>query len=216
MKILALDTSTSKIVVYYRDSEKIITQTYMGKDKHGRNLGVVMNNLKNFNINFEDIDVVGIGIGPGSLTGLRVGISFALGLSIDKKIVVVPSTKLIAANLMNSGKNIVVTRKARQGYIYGAIYDEYLNTIVEPFVESIENFSKEFEKMENFVVIGDGAEYFGGNLPEIYNYPEPSRLGYLVEKEIEVENFVEKVEPLYIQKSIAEINFEKKKQRKDG
>ena len=213
MKMLAIDTSTPRIAIYYKDGEKVITQTYMGKDKHGRNVGIVMSNLKNLEISFDDLEIVGIGIGPGSLTGLRVGISFALGLGVDKKIVVVPSTKIIAANLMNSGKNIVVVRKARKGYIYGAIYDSNLNTSVEPFVDSIESFSETLKNLENYYIVGDGAEYFGRELPEIYDFPEPFKLGLLVEQEIESGNFVEKVEPLYIQKSIAEINFEKRNKK---
>ncbi|ANQ53924.1 peptidase M22 [Thermosipho sp. 1063] len=213
MKVFAIDTSTPQLVVYYRDENRIITQTLMAKDKHTKNLSILMEILKGFEIDFDELDVVGIGIGPGSLTGLRIGISFALGLSIDKKIVTVPSTKIIAANLLYCGKDIVVVRKARSGYIYGAIYDDKLSVKVSPFVEEIEKFKERLNG--DFSVIGDAAEFFGKKFPEFFDYPQPERLGMLVEKEIENGNFVDKVDPLYIQKSIAEINFEKR-HRKDG
>jgi tRNA threonylcarbamoyl adenosine modification protein YeaZ len=213
MKLFAVDSSTEKIVVAYKDDEKTITLSYKGKDKHGRNIGVLSKKLKDFNINFDEIDVFGVGMGPGSITGLRVGISFILGLSFDKRKVAIPSTKIIAANMAFSGKNIVVARKARQGYLYGAVYDENLKTIVEPFIDTIENFKKTILSLSNFIVIGDGATFFEerGTLDDIFNYPTPERLLFLLEHEVEEGNFVEKIQALYLQKSIAEINFERKK-----
>lgn len=213
MKIFAIDSSTEKIVMVYKDDERTITLSYKGKDKHGRNIGVLSQKLKEFNINFNEIDIFGVGIGPGSITGLRVGISFILGLGMDKRKVVVPSTKIIAANLAFSGKNIVVARKARQGYLYGAVYDESLNTLIEPFIESIDNFKEIISKFSDYYVIGDGSVFFEEKyiLDSTFNYPSPDRLLFILEKEIQKENFVETIQPLYLQKSIAEINFERKR-----
>lgn len=213
MKIFAIDSSTEKIVMVYKDDEKTITLSYKGKDKHGRNIGVLSKKLKDFNINFNEVDVFGVGIGPGSITGLRVGISFVLGLGIDKRKVAIPSTKIIAANMAFSGKNIVVARKARQGYLYGAVYDENLNTLINPFIETIENFKRIVSKFSNCIVIGDGADFFEerGFLDTIFNYPSPERLLFVLQKEIQNGNFTEKIQPLYLQKSIAEINFEKRR-----
>ncbi|APT73980.1 peptidase M22 [Thermosipho melanesiensis] len=212
MNIFAIDTSTPQIAVFYKTLDKLLTYSFMSKEKHTKNISALIKTLKE-EINFEEIDVVGIGIGPGSLTGLRIGISFALGLGIDKKIVTVPSTKLIAANLLYCGKDIVVVRKARSGYVYGAVYTENLETKVPPFVEEIEKFKQKLEG--DYFLIGDAAEFFGEKLPDVFDYPVPKMLGMFVEEEIKKKNFVDKVEPLYIQKSIAEINFEKR-QRKDG
>lgn len=213
MKIFAIDSSTEKIVMVYKDDEKTITLSYKGKDKHGRNIGVLSKKLKDFNINFNEVDVFGVGIGPGSITGLRVGISFVLGLGIDKRKVAIPSTKIIAANMAFSGKNIVVARKARQGYLYGAVYDENLNTLINPFIETIENFKRIVSKFSNCIIIGDGTDFFEerGFLDTIFNYPSPERLLFVLQKEIQNGNFTEKIQPLYLQKSIAEINFEKRR-----
>ncbi|MBO8161658.1 MAG: tRNA (adenosine(37)-N6)-threonylcarbamoyltransferase complex dimerization subunit type 1 TsaB [Thermosipho sp. (in: Bacteria)] len=212
MKVFALDSSTEKIVMVYKDDEKLLTLSYKGKNKHGKNIGNLSQKFRELGVDFKNLNIVAVGIGPGSITGLRVGISYALGLGLGKKMIAIPSTKIIAANFFNFGKNIVVARKARRGYLYGAVYDENLNEIYEPFIESVDEFKKRIEKLNNYIVIGDGAEILEKNsFPEFFNYPTPERLLYLVEKEIQNENFVEKVQPLYLQKSIAEINFEKKR-----
>ncbi|SHH55940.1 tRNA (adenosine(37)-N6)-threonylcarbamoyltransferase complex dimerization subunit type 1 TsaB [Thermosipho atlanticus] len=212
MKIFALDSSTEKIVMVYKDNEKILTFSYKGKDKHGKNIGLLSQKLKDLGIDFYGLDIIGVGIGPGSITGLRVGISFALGLGLGKKMVTIPSTKIIAANLLNCGKNIVVARKARQGYLYGAVYDSKLNVLIEPFINSIDGFRKVISKCSDYIVIGDGSEFLEDNgLKDDFNYPSPERLLYVFEREIESENFAETVQPLYLQKSIAEINFEKRR-----
>ncbi|MDK2887031.1 MAG: tRNA threonylcarbamoyladenosine biosynthesis protein TsaB [Thermosipho sp. (in: thermotogales)] len=213
MKLFAVDSSTENIVIIYKDDDKKISLSYKGKDKHGKNIGVLSQKLRGFNINFDEIDVFGVGIGPGSITGLRVGISFVLGLGMDKRKIAVPSTKIIAANLAFAGKKIVVARKARQGYLYGAVYDENLRTLIEPFIETIDNFKEIISKFSDYYVVGDGSIFFEKKfiVDPIFNYPTPERFLFILEKEIQKGNFVKTIQPLYLQKSIAEINFEKKR-----
>ncbi|QTA38355.1 tRNA (adenosine(37)-N6)-threonylcarbamoyltransferase complex dimerization subunit type 1 TsaB [Thermosipho ferrireducens] len=213
MNILALDTSTKRISIAYKNETNVVSVTFEGKDKHGRNIGILAKYLKEIGVNFSTLDVIGVGIGPGSLTGLRVGISLALGLAVEKKIVSVPSTKLIAANLMYCSKNIVVARKARQGYLYGAVYDENLDEIISPFIETIEGFKRKVSFLKDAIVVGDGADllFEYEKAEEFLSFPDPLRMLNIVEDEIKNQNFVEKLNPLYLQKSIAELNFEKRK-----
>jgi tRNA A37 threonylcarbamoyladenosine modification protein TsaB len=75
----------------------------------------------------------------------------------------------------------------------------------------VESIREKISCYEPKVCIGDGAEFFEQRLESTdYNFPSARKLFKLTVEEIEKANFVELVEPLYLQKSIAELNFEKK------
>ncbi len=206
MRFFGLDSSTTRIVTVYVDEEQKICAEFESSKKHGYKIGDIVN-FFNY-VDFNSIDFLAVGVGPGSLTGLRVGISFILGLGPDKKYLQINSLKLIGMNLRNFGKNIVVARKAREGYLYGAVYDEKMNTLREPFIESLEDFKKNLKQFEPYYTVGDGAQFLDNHiyldLPTARNFYELAKI------ELENPKFVDFVEPMYLQKSIAELNFEKR------
>ncbi|MFN6991128.1 MAG: tRNA (adenosine(37)-N6)-threonylcarbamoyltransferase complex dimerization subunit type 1 TsaB [Fervidobacterium sp.] len=226
MKIFAIDTSTPRIVACYVDDERKILVELETKAKHGTQVSQVIEMMKD--VDFSSLDVIGIGIGPGSLTGLRVGIAFATGLGVGKSFVQINSLKLIASNLEFYNGYIVVVRKAREGYVYCAVYkgldrvndkvndnDDMIEEVEAPFIDSIERIRNKIEMYNPRICIGDGAEFFDCMLDSVeYNYPSAKKLLQLVLKKIERNNFVDSVEPLYLQKSIAELNFEKRQNKK--
>jgi tRNA threonylcarbamoyladenosine biosynthesis protein TsaB len=88
-------------------------------------------------------DLIAVGTGPGSYTGIRVGVSLALGLARGWKAVAIgiPSLEVIAA--MQDGL-VAVTLDARKGKFYSAAYrvsdGRILETVVEPDKRSLEEF----------------------------------------------------------------------------
>ncbi|HOP83114.1 MAG TPA: tRNA (adenosine(37)-N6)-threonylcarbamoyltransferase complex dimerization subunit type 1 TsaB [Fervidobacterium sp.] len=213
LKVFSIDTSTSRVVACYFDDDMKCSIELETKAKHGIQISQVIKKMPE--VNFRDLDCVGIGIGPGSLTGLRVGIAFASGLGVGKKFVQINSLKLIASNLEFYEGYIVVVRKAREGYLYGGVYhgdsSGRLVEIERPFIDDVESIREKISCYEPKVCIGDGAEFFEQRLESTdYNFPSARKLFKLTVEEIEKANFVELVEPLYLQKSIAELNFEKK------
>uniref|UniRef100_A0A7V4NEL2 tRNA (Adenosine(37)-N6)-threonylcarbamoyltransferase complex dimerization subunit type 1 TsaB n=1 Tax=Fervidobacterium pennivorans TaxID=93466 RepID=A0A7V4NEL2_FERPE len=226
MKVFSIDTSSPRVVACYFDEEKKIMVELDTKAKHGIQVSQVIEKMKE--VDFGNLDVIGIGIGPGGLTGLRVGISFCLGLGIGKKFVQISSLKLIAMNALMFDGYIGVVRKAREGYLYAGLYhskNAKLQTIVEPFIESIDVVRERFKEVVSdkpALILGDGAEHFrdiGILLEEPkrseYNLPSARNLYLLTFEEIISNNFVDAlhIEPLYLQKSIAELNFEKKQRQ---
>ncbi|MCX7654421.1 MAG: tRNA (adenosine(37)-N6)-threonylcarbamoyltransferase complex dimerization subunit type 1 TsaB [Fervidobacterium sp.] len=220
MKIFAIDTSTPRVVACYCDDEQKMLVELETKAKHGIQVTQIADMLNN--VDFGDLDIIGVGIGPGSLTGLRVGIAFATGLGIGKKFVEINSLKLIAYNLEFYNGYVVVLRKAREGYLYGAIYkgngnQGLIEEIEKPFIDDIESVRKKVKAYAPSLCIGDGAEFFENRLDENnYNVPSARNLLRLVEMEINAGRLVDVVEPLYLQKSIAELNFEKREQKLKG
>ncbi|MGB9615354.1 MAG: tRNA (adenosine(37)-N6)-threonylcarbamoyltransferase complex dimerization subunit type 1 TsaB [Fervidobacterium sp.] len=207
-----MDTSTQRVVACYVDSEKKILVELETKEKHGLKISQIAEKMGE--VDFGTLDVIGIGIGPGSLTGLRVGIAFATGLGIGKKFVQINSLKLIASNVEFYEGYIVVVRKAREGYLYGAVYQgSKFGEVVEiekPFIDSVESIKLRIEKYEEKIFVGDGAQFFDKTLNDEYSLPSAKKLMKLTLEEVKNKRFVDLVEPLYLQKSVAELNFEKR------
>ncbi len=84
---LGFDTTTDSFSVALADSSLIIAQKTVPGRKHSDKLIPVINNLlKEVSVSPEDITAVGMGTGPGSFTGIRVGLSFGITLAQFLKI----------------------------------------------------------------------------------------------------------------------------------
>lgn len=92
--ILAIETSSSNCSVAIFDNYNIIgTISINGRNVHDKLLAETSKQLLNFtNINIDEIKYISVNIGPGSFTGLRIGLSFAKGLIFGK------DAKLIASS----------------------------------------------------------------------------------------------------------------------
>lgn len=117
--------------------------------------------LENLNIDIKDIDLYGVAIGPGSFTGLRIGIGTMKSFAhlFDKPIVGVSSLEGLAYNLAYN--DIVVPMiDARRERVYTGIYSWQGNNLVEIMEDSIvavKDLVKKLDKYDNIIVNGDGS-----------------------------------------------------------
>ena len=83
MKILALETSAVAASAAVCEDEVLIAQSFQNTGlTHSRTLmPMVQDLLKNSGLTLKDIDVIAVAVGPGSFTGLRIGIAAAKGLA---------------------------------------------------------------------------------------------------------------------------------------
>lgn len=201
-----MDTSTKKIVLAVLKGGEIHTRTYEGREKHAVKLAPVLDSfLSSIPASLRELEKIGLGIGPGSLTGLRIGIGFAIGVAsvTNAKIVPLNSFEVIANGVFWKGKKVVV-RKARKGFVYIQVFPSG-----EPKVLSVEEAKKVIENLENPILIGDGKEFFEfEKAPDFFDYPSPE---VLIKMTIDRDGVdYTEVKPLYVQKSIAEINYERR------
>lgn len=116
-------------------------------------------------IQFSDLDAVAVSKGPGSYTGLRIGVSVAKGLCYALDIPLLSINSLL---VMASTAQIVIPDKplyyiplidARRMEVYNAVYDTHLNKVRTTVAEIIDNDSfNEYLPLGNVALFGDGAQ----------------------------------------------------------
>lgn len=126
MKVLGIETSTQAGSIALIDEEEIISEySYQGPLEHSAWLMPAIDKLlKDANLSCQDIEGIAISSGPGSFTGLRIGISTVKGLVQGLKIPVVGISTLdsLACNLPYTEKIICPVLDARKKEVYTALY----------------------------------------------------------------------------------------------
>ena len=134
-----------------------------GNYSHSENLHVFIKIvLELAKKSFSDIDAIAVSKGPGSYTGLRIGISATKGLcfSLDKPLISI-STLTSLANSISIDKNacVIPLLDARRMEVYSAVFDNDYNQIREIQAEVIDSTSfLAFLNKGKVYFLGDGAE----------------------------------------------------------
>ena len=112
--------------------------------------------LKESGLKLTDIDIVSVTNGPGSFTGVRIGLAAALGLKmgIKAKIIALSNFQVVAWQAAQEypNKQIAVVLDARREQVYYQLFDENLKNLTEPKLVEIENFILP----ESTILVGDG------------------------------------------------------------
>lgn len=100
MNIIAIETASTICGVALFMDDEIINKHEINKPKiHGKKLPIIIKNLLNENkVNVTDLDGIAISAGPGSYTGLRIGMSFSKGLAASSKLPIIPVPTLLGIN----------------------------------------------------------------------------------------------------------------------
>lgn len=103
MTILGLDTSSPQdtaIGIYLDEDTHLSLSLHLKRSQESKLLATIDAALHSLGVSLADIQVIAVGLGPGSFTGLRIGIATARALAWagDKKIVGIPSLELLAAS----------------------------------------------------------------------------------------------------------------------
>ena len=167
MKILGLDTSTLMTTCGVMDGDILIGEFSLALDmSHSEALvPMIKSLLDNLNLKVNDMDGFAISNGPGSFTGLRIGLATAKAFShaTDKPIVAVSSLQALALNVVGH-KTVVPMMDARRDRVFSAIYDlsgENIKTLLKPNAIEVLELIKILQKNnESAYLLGDGASKY--------------------------------------------------------
>jgi len=230
MKVLGIDTSTSCCSVGLIDDESIISEYHLNipVTHSERLLGTIELILKEARIVIGDLDGWAISLGPGSFTGLRIGVSTVKGLALatQKPVAGVPTLDVLAYQISFTPYLICPILDARKGEVYTAFYryEEKDGLKRQSAYQAIKPEYLIREIKERTIFVGDGVRTYGDYLrnslsslallpPPTLNLPHGSgvaKLGLELLRKGESLDLVT-FTPLYIRPSEAELKFQSDK-----
>jgi len=162
--ILNLETATTNCSVSIaRDGGVIFLKEYDSNNfSHAEQLhNFIIEVLQKACLSISDIDAIAVSKGPGSYTGLRIGVSAAKGLcfSLDKPLISIPTLESMAHQLKIKDGYIIPVLDARRMEVYSKVFDANYNVVRDTEAEIIDASSfSVFSEKEKVYIVGSGAE----------------------------------------------------------
>ncbi len=155
---LFLNTSSNFLNIGLFKNNKLIDSLYkqLDKDLSKETLYLIKNMLDKNNLTPKDLDEIICVKGPGSFTGLRVGVTIAKTMAyfMNKSLYSTSSLDVMATSVTSS--IIVPIIDARRGYVYASIYDENYNILmkecyieVADLIERVKSYNKDYIFVSN-------------------------------------------------------------------
>lgn len=162
MKILSISTSSSTASVAISENNICIKELNINNLKtHSETLiPLIEELLNNANTTLKDIQLIACDIGPGSFTGIRIGISTVKAFAESLNIPIIPVTSLeaLAYNIENLNYNYICSLiDARNNQVYCGIFNKYYQLAENYIADDINNVLNIISRYKNIIFIGDGA-----------------------------------------------------------
>ena len=175
MKILALETSAKACSAAVTENGQVIASAFQNTGlTHSRTLmPMVEAMLKNADLSLSECDVIAVANGPGSFTGIRIGIAAAKGLAFaaGKPMAGISTLEAMAMNCIATPALIVCAMDARRQQVYNALFlsdGEHLTRLSPDRPIALSLLAEEIRQHSEhpIVVVGDGARLCAGYLTE--------------------------------------------------
>ncbi len=165
MKILALETSAKSVSVAVVEEGKVLCSAYQNTGlTHSRTLmPLVEGMLSSAELAVKDMGLIAVSHGPGSFTGLRIGVSAAKGLAwaLEVPCCGVSTLLAMAQNLRHMDCDIICAMDARRNQVYNALFrarDGELERLTEDRAIGLAQLAEELRENDRVkIVVGDGA-----------------------------------------------------------
>ena len=160
MKILAIDTSSSICSVAILEDEKIIDKNELNDGKtHSENLMPLVDELlKRNSLDMAQINMLACSVGPGSFTGIRIGVSSIKPIAevLNVKVASVTSLETLAKNVTDA-QTIVSLIDARNNQVYCGIFDKNYNKKEDYLADDINVVIDNIKKYDDVICVGNGV-----------------------------------------------------------
>lgn len=214
MKILGIDTTTKFLCIgLYVDGKSYEYNLETGRNLSALLVPTIERVIAAAGLKIADIDYFACGLGPGSFTGIRIGLATIKGLSIvrNKPVVGISTLDILAENVLTDNTLIVPAIDARRGLIYCSSYKRepgLLKRKSEYLLLSLDEFIKKFSK--NAVILGDAASLYSDKmlarikgaiiLDKDYWFPRAHNIIELAKAQIKARQFslALNVKPIYL------------------
>ena len=181
MKILSIDTASNVCGVSILENNNLLCNldTNTGRTHSENLMPMIKEAFEKTSLNLKDMDLLVCDIGPGSFTGIRIGIATVKAFfdSLNIPCIGISSLEALAYNLkndINENKYICSILDCKNDNCYFALYEKKNNTIetlIEPQAETVEatiailnNYCNDTLENSSITFIGDGSEVYKKNI----------------------------------------------------
>ena len=184
MLILAFETSAKAASVALHDGTKLLAESYQNTGlTHSQTLMVMAEDLlRQCGYGTGAVTHVAVAAGPGSFTGVRIGMAAAKGFAWAAELPIygVSTLDAMARQTALKGFYVCACMDARRNQVYNAIFDatdDQLRRVSEDRAISLEDLKADLQKLGTTILVGDGAELAYRNLDcgNLILLPEQSR-----------------------------------------
>ena len=223
--ILCLETATPVCSVALNDGNRCLAlRECVGQNAHSEKITIFIKEvLDEVGIGYEQLDAVAVSQGPGSYTGLRIGVSTAKGVcyAADRKMMAIDTLHAMACgmkerlgNQLQANDLLIPMIDARRMEVYASLFDADLNKVEDTAALVIDenSFNELVAEGRKIWLFGDGAPKLKAvfaNRPEIqivegFN-PSAAFMASLAEQQLKAGQFVDVAyfEPFYLKDFIA-------------
>ena len=221
MYILAIETTEKFGSAALLNDQHVLAEAMLPKDRRSsQTLHPTLQTLfEGAQLIPQDIDVVAVVTGPGSFTGLRVGVTAAkiFAYTVGAKIIALDTFRTVAAAIPIRYGVISVGVDAQRGEVVAAVLrtsaNGHVEILCEPRLLAVDDWWKHAEQYDNVLFTGPALERWSGKVPphvalaeEADWYPQASAVGRLAAERIAAQQFedVGALLPVYSRPSAAE------------
>ena len=225
MKVLAVDTATQSCGVALSEKDRLLAEMLLvSRETHSIHLmGMVRDVLARTKVSLAEVDAFAVTLGPGSFTGLRIGISTIKGLAaaMGKPLAGISTLEALAWQYPSTGTPVAALMDARRREVYaarfrfeaGELIRETADQVGAP-MEAVQGISEPclfagsgalLYRQIILQALGDKAFF----VPAAQNYVRPSSVAVLGYQRLSRGTVtpLDKIVPIYIRKSDAEMNL---------
>ncbi|MBM3250032.1 MAG: tRNA (adenosine(37)-N6)-threonylcarbamoyltransferase complex dimerization subunit type 1 TsaB [Candidatus Omnitrophica bacterium] len=214
MKILSIDTSTGFLCLgIYADGREYTLRLETGRKLSGLIAVYIKKALESAGLDIREIGYFACGLGPGSFTGLRIGVATVKGLcyALKKPLIAIPSLDLLAYNAVSLKGAVIPVVDARRALVYSCIYRAKDNKVKRASDYLLLTPDKLFKKIRpGSIILGDALGIYQDKfikgagcarfLDKDHWYPEPHNLIRLSLEKARLRQFSDPagVKPIYL------------------
>lgn len=165
MLICSVDSSATPASVCLLENDKIIAEYYLNTGfTHSQTLMAMLESvLKISGKSADDIDLYAVNSGPGSFTGVRIGVSAVKGMAyaLDKPCVEVSTLESMAYNLLGSHTIVCACMDARRRQVYHGLFrvdGDKVERLCDDTAIAVDDLLSGLPDHEEIILVGDGAE----------------------------------------------------------
>ena len=171
MRLLVIDTALGACTAAVFEDGRPLAVRFepMTKGHQERLGGLVRDVMAEAGGGFESLDRIGVTVGPGSFTGLRVGLAFVqgLGAALDRPVVGISALDALAASLDDAAGAVAALIDARRGQVYARLFTSG-SALGPDEALSLEDIARRLAEIgPNVALIGNGAAVLAEAFPDL-------------------------------------------------